>query len=48
LTCSALADRCGVTYSAMYSRLTRLLKAGLVVRRYSEETGKSYWTSAEK
>jgi len=47
LTGSKLAELCGVTYSAMYSRLTRLLKKGLVIRRYDPKSGRSYWTRAE-
>lgn len=36
----------GITYSAMWSRLTRLLKAGKVSRKYKE--GKAYWMAKSK
>jgi len=45
VTCSVLAKKFGVSYSAMHSKLKRLLEAGKVQRRYKE--GTAFWTAAQ-
>jgi len=46
LSTSQLADQFGLSYSAMYSRLKRMLKNGQVEVGYSE--GNAYWLATGK
>lgn len=41
VTARALADKFGVSYSAMYARLTKLKESGEVQQRYDK--GNAYW-----
>ena len=45
MSTSAIAEALGLSYSATYSRLTRLQEQGKVVKRGKE--GVAYWCAAE-